>query len=144
MAGPPTPGGAPPMGAPRPMGMQGPRNPAPQQMMAAGSGGSAESSQEVITALANLFNIYGQVEQNIKMKQETEIKYNLLKDRLQEGSVSPGVVSLLKQMTQAAEVNNFASALGLHKDLIQKNWQESKDWANALKVLISFKQRFQQ
>jgi hypothetical protein len=46
-------------------------------------------------------------------------------------------------MTQAAEQNNIPIAMNIHKDLIQKNWQESKDWANAVKVLISFKQRFQ-
>jgi hypothetical protein len=34
--------------------------------------------------------------------------------------------------------------MNIHKDLVQKNWGESKDWANALKVLITFKQRFSQ
>ncbi len=53
------------------------------------------------------------------------------------------MVGQLKQMTIAAEQNNFAAALSLHKDLIQKSWTESKDWANALKVLLTFKQRFQ-
>ena len=39
-------------------------------------------------------------------------------------------------------MNNFSAALNMHKEIVQKNWQESKDWANALKVLITFKQRF--
>jgi hypothetical protein len=47
-------------------------------------------------------------------------------------------------MTQAAEQNNFNGALAMHKDLAQRNWQECKDWGNALKILISFKQRFHQ
>jgi hypothetical protein len=78
------------------------------------------------------------------MKQETEQKYNILIERLRENSVSPNVVAQLKQMTQAAEQNNFNGALAMHKDLAQRNWQECKDWGNALKILISFKQRFHQ
>lgn len=77
------------------------------------------------------------------MKQETESKFNLIRDRLQEGQISPYVVGLLKGMTQAAEQNNFVGAANLHKEMTQKYWQESKDFANALKVLLSFKQRFQ-
>ena len=132
---------------PTPMrGVQGPRPTASPQVTMGGSGGMPEaSSQEVITSLNNLFNVYTQVEPNQKARQETESKYNLLRDRLQEVSVlSPHLVSLLKHMTAAAEQNNIPSALSLHKELIQNHWQESKDWANALKILISFKSRFQQ
>ena len=103
--------------------MAGPRPgmPRPQaNPVMAGSGGSAEaaSSQEVISSLTNLFNVYTQVEPNQKVKQETESKYIVLRDRLQEGVVSPQVVGLLKQMTIAADQNNFAAALNMHKDLI--------------------------
>ena len=68
----------------------------------------------------------------------------LLRDRLSEGSISALTLSLVRPMVQAAEQNNLAVAQNLHKDLVQKCWQECKDWANGLKILISFKQRFQQ
>lgn len=44
-------------------------------------------------------------------------------------------------MTAAAEQGNVPAALAGHKDLIQKSWADAKDWANALKVLLTFKQR---
>lgn len=94
-------GGAPPMGGfggPRPGPPGQVRPPPSNQMMGAGSGGSTDtaSSQEVLSSLGNLFNLYSQVEQNQKAKQETESKYSVLRDRLAEGSVSPQVVSILK------------------------------------------------
>ena len=61
-----------------------------------------------------------------------------------EGLVSPVVVGFLKGMTSAVERNDFNGAMNIHKELVKKTWDESKDWANALKVLISFKQRFAQ
>lgn len=36
---------------------------------------------------------------NQKVKQETESKYNLLKERLVENQISPAVIGLLKAMT---------------------------------------------
>ena len=61
----------------------------PQHLMA-GSGESAEaSSQEIIMSITNLFNQYAQVEPNKKVLQETEQKYQILRDRLQEGQISP-------------------------------------------------------
>ena len=115
-------------------------------MMAAGSGGSGteQQIQEVLTALGNLFNVYSQVEPNAKVKQQTETVYNLLRDRLQEGGLSPHVLSMLLPMLIAADQNNLTVAQNLHKDMIQKCWNEVKDWINGLKVLITFKQRFQQ
>ena len=122
------PGGAPrPMlgGMPRPMGPPGgpqvrPPAQANPQMMAAGSGGSGteQQIQEVLTALGNLFNVYSQVESNAKAKQQTETVYNLLKDRLQEGSLSPHVLSMLLPMLMAADQNNLQVAQNIHKDMI--------------------------
>ena len=52
-----------------------------------GAGGSADPvTQEVITSLSNLFNVYASVEQNAKVKQETEAKFVVLRDRLSEGT----------------------------------------------------------
>ena len=154
MGGPPSmgpPGGAtrPMIGMPRPMGPGGAQVRPPQsntQMMAAGSGGSGteQQVQEVLNALGNLFNVYSQVEPNAKVKQQTEIVYNLLRDRLQEGTLSPNVLSMLLPMLVAADQNNLQVAQNIHKDMIQKCWNEVKDWINGLKVLITFKQRFQQ
>lgn len=81
---------------------------------------------------------------NQKVKLETESKYNLLKERLVENQISPAVIGFLKGMTSAVERNDFGTALNIHKELVKKTWEESKDWANALKVLVSFKQRFAQ
>jgi uncharacterized protein (DUF2267 family) len=110
----------------------------------AGSGGSGpESASDVIASLQNLFNLYSQVEPNQKVKQTTEQMYSVLRDRLSEGSIHPVTLQILRPMVQAAEQNNLAAAQNLHKELVQKCWQECKDWANGLKILISFKQRFQ-
>ncbi len=87
--------------------------------------------------------MYSQVEPNAKVRQQTELVYNTLRDRLQEGSISPHVLSMLLPMVQAAEQNNIQVAQNIHKDIIQKHWNEVKDWVNGLKVLITFKQRFQ-
>ena len=125
--------GPPPMGGPRP-GMV---RPPPATM--GGSGGSSDSPQEVLASLANLFSLYTQFEQNLKARQETESKYSILCARLSEGALPPHIVGQLKLMTAAAEQGNFAGALAGHKDLIQKSWAEAKDWANALKVLLTFK-----
>ena len=74
-------------------------------MMAAGSGGSGteQQIQEVLTSLGNLFSVYSQVESNVKAKQQTETVYNQLRDRLQEGSLSPHVLSMLLPMLVAAD-----------------------------------------
>lgn len=111
-----------PAGGPRPMvpgGVQ-TRPPAPSHMMGGGSGGSATeaSAQEVIVSLNNLFDVYSKVEPNAKMRQQTEVVYNMLKDRIQEGSITPHVLSMLHPMLQAAEHNNFVSAQNIHKDMI--------------------------
>ena len=90
-------------------------------------------------SIQNLFNVYTQVESNQKMKQSIEQMFNILRDRLQEGSISPHILSIVRPMVQAAEQNNTPAAQNLHKDLVQKHWQECKDWANGLKTLISFK-----
>lgn len=54
---------------------------------------------------------------NQKMKQETEQKYNLLRDKLLEQSISPQVVNFIKLMTTAAERNDFQGALNAHKEM---------------------------
>lgn len=77
------------------------------------------------------------------MKQDTEQKFNVLKDRLATHEVSQQVLTLLNSITVSVEQNNFSAAMNAHKDLTQKNWNEAKDWANAVKILITFKQRFQ-
>ena len=50
---------------------------------------------------------------------------------------------MLLPMLTAADQNNLQVAQNIHKDMIQKCWNEVKDWINGLKVLITFKQRFQ-
>jgi len=95
----------------------------------------------VLASLGNLFALYTQFEQNLKARQETEAKYAVLCARLNEGALPPHVVGQLKQIAAAAEQGNVPAALAGHKELIQKSWAEAKDWANALKVLLTFKQR---
>ena len=52
------------------------------------------------------------------MRQQTEVVHNTLRDRLQEGSISPHVLSMLLPMVQAAEQNNIQVAQNIHKDII--------------------------
>jgi hypothetical protein len=59
-----------------------------------------------------------------------------------ENSVSPPVVNALKVITSAVERNDFGAANQAHKDMIGAHWDETKVWANSLKPLITFKQRF--
>ena len=93
-------------------------------------------------SLSNLLVIYQQVETNQKAKQDNESKFSILKDRLLEGSVSQPVLALLKGMTLATDQGNFTQVGSLHRELTQKYWNESKDWANQIKVIINAKQRY--
>jgi hypothetical protein len=45
----------------------------------------------------------------------------------------------LKDIATAVEANNFIAATNAHKELTSRNWSEAKDWANAVKILITFK-----
>lgn len=77
-------------------------------MMGAGSGGSADaSSQEILQTINNFLGIYSQYEMNQKVKQETETKINILKERLNDNSVSPTALNLLKGVLVSAERNDF-------------------------------------
>ena len=61
-----------------------------------------------------------------------------------ESSVSPAALSLVKQILQAAEANDFPTATRMHQELVKKTWEETNQWANAVKIIVMIKQRYAQ
>jgi len=57
------------------------------------------------------------VEPNPKVKQETEAKFQILREKLVGNEVSQSVVAYLKTLTQAAERSEFQTVVQVHKDM---------------------------
>ena len=90
-----------------------------------------------------LFALYLQLEQNQKQKSETEAKFNAMADRINAGQLQGVTLQKLQGLLSLIEQNNNQGAQAAFRDLTQKCWADVKDFSNALKVLSSFKQKYQ-
>jgi len=79
---------------------------------------------------------------NQRIKQDTESRINILRDKLQSGHINPEIVRHISTIIGQIDAGNFQGAANAHKEITQRHWNEAKDYANALKVLITFKQKF--
>lgn len=115
--------------------------PRPMLAKAAAVENSADPGEcsSALQLLAVLVDAYCQIETNEKQKQDTKMRLLGLQERLQSGDVSAPVVSQLNALLQALQASNYPAARGTIGTLSAKNWQDCKDWINAIKVIATLK-----
>lgn len=126
---------------------RGPQAP-PAGGLAGGQPGSEAGPPVNAQALAGgfgaLFAFYLQLEQNQKQKADTEAKFNIMVDRINAGQLQAATLHKLQGVLGLVEQSNHQGAQAAFRELTQKCWGDVKDFSNALKVLSSFKQKYQQ
>lgn len=105
--------------------------------------GPPVNAQELASNFQALFALYLQLEQNQKQKTDTEAKFNIMIDRINASQLQAITLQKLQSLIGLVEQNNSQGAQAAFRDLTQKCWSDVKDFSNALKVLSSFKQKYQ-
>ena len=98
----------------------------------------------VAQSFQQIFGLYAQLETNPKQRSETEQKFNIMMDKLEQGGLQPATVSKLQVIAEMVEQSNHQGASQAFRDLTQRCWADVKDFSNALKVLSSFRQKYGQ
>lgn len=91
----------------------------------------------------SLFELYAQVEQNQKLRNETESKFSIMMDRLKANALQDLTLQKLQLIADCLEQNNAPGASQAFRELTTKCWNDVKDFSNAMKTLVSFKQKYQ-
>lgn len=93
--------------------------------------------QELVNGYLGLFNAYSQVEQNQKIKAETEHKLSVMVDKLRGGALHDLTQEKLQALMHAIQEGNGQRAQQAFGDITRKCWADVKEFSNALKTLAS-------
>merc|ERR1719163_325125 len=132
-----------------PKGGSGPRGMAaglvnPQRGAGGDETASTVSAQELIGGYQALFGHYSQVEANQRLKADTESKLALMVDKINGGQLPPATLEKLQTIMLRIQEGNGPAAQAAFREATTKCWGDVKDFANALKLLAAFKQKYGQ
>ncbi|KAH7667118.1 protein transport protein SEC31 protein [Dioscorea alata] len=121
--------------------------PAPPTVQTADTSNVPVEMKSVVATLTRLYNetseALGGVHANPSKKREIEDnskKIGSLFAKLNRGDLSPNAASKLRQLCQALDASDFASALHTQVLLTTSDWDECNFWLAALKRMIKTKQ----
>jgi len=104
---------------------------------------SQVSVDQLAGSLSTIFGLYMQVEQNQRVKGDTEQKFNIMMERMQGNKISQVTLEKIDFLVTQIKNGQTQGRQAAMRDLTSKCWPDIKEFSNALKVLSNFKDQYQ-